>query len=198
MVLEHFCLETLCTKTTHKVLLHCRSKNKGNPLAIVQIKYNWINLLKNSSTQLTRSLAFSHMLRSGLLLLPSSWLCFSFGTAALWGRPQHSSCVHASPFLVLILMWSWHRLDSWMSTKECTSDIYYPTVCCAGLRDHSLRTGGCLWTWTVTFFSLTINKVPIYLPNERDRCCSSLFFLRLEKGKEMKPWELVNVCKVLL
>lgn len=145
MVIEHFCLETfLCTRTIHKVLLHCRSKNKDNSLAIVQIKDCWTNLFKNSSIQPTRSLASSHVLRSGLLLLPSSWLCFSFGNAALRGRPKHISCVHANPFLVLMLLWGWHRLELWMSTKECTSDIYYTTLCWAGLRGHSLRTGRCL------------------------------------------------------
>lgn len=116
-------------------------KNKDNSLAIVQNKDSWTNLFKNSSTQPTRSLAFSHMLRSGLLLLPFSWLCFSFGTAALSGRPRHTSCVQANSFLVVMLLWGWHRLELWMSTKECTSDVYYTTVCCAGLRDHSLRAG---------------------------------------------------------
>lgn len=174
------------------------NKTKENTLAIVQIKDNWTNFFKNSSTQPTRSLAFSCMLRSGLLLLSSSWFCFPFGPAALWGRPKHTSCVHASPFLVLILIQGWHRLELWRSTKEWSSDIFYTTACCTRLRGHSLRTGQCLQTLTVTFLSLIIKKVPVSLPNQRDRYCSSLLFLRLEEGKEMKPCELVNVCKVLL
>lgn len=113
MLIEHFCLETfLCTKTIHKVLLHCRSRNKDNPLAIVQIKDNWTNLFKNSSTQPTRSLAFSSVLRSGLLLLSSSWLCFPLGLQLFEADP--STPVVLMP--ALSLCWYWYRAGTdWSS-----------------------------------------------------------------------------------
>lgn len=182
---------------TDKVLLHCRSKNEVNPLAIVQIKDNWTNLLKSLSTQPTRS---------------------------LWVQPHAEVRFVAAPFL-LVLLFLWHCSSSrqtqahqlWSCQPFPCADVDMGLAETGALDEyqgmykwHTLH--NCVLCWARgSFFedrqmpldldcllSLTTNKVPVCLPNQRDRYCSSLLFLRLEEGKEIKPWELVNVCKILL
>lgn len=45
---------------------------------------------------------------------------------------------------------------------------------------------------------LTINCVPVYPSNQRDEFHSYLLFVKLEEREDREPWELVNICKVLL